>query len=189
MHSDLTESDLILILCSNNSERPEKVLYHCPNCTVFLLAMQARKEHCSSRIVEGCTAQTLHWKACPAIKSAHELESASQATSRSKSFLTETDLPTQSSSSASSFLSRRPPLPADSSSQTSQVETEAISTWSSYATSLTSWPVAHAPHVIASFLSLRGALILSFLTRLHMCWRLVCPSYTQVERNFQKSAL
>ena len=122
-------------------------------------------------------------------KSAHELESASQAASRSKSFLTETNSPTQSSSSASSVLSRCSPLPADSSSQTSQAETQAISTWSSDATSLTSLPAAHAPHVIASFFSLLGALILSFLTRLHMCWRLVCPSHMQVERNFQKSAL
>ena len=91
--------------------------------------------------------------------------------------------------SARCASSRRSSLPAASSSQTTEAETQAASTWSLRATSLTSLPAAsservtkvteHISHIIASLFGLLCALSLAFQKSLHKCWRLVHPSYTQ----------
>jgi len=113
--------------------------------------------------------------------SAHDLEAATLAESHSKLILTETNVLTKSSSL----------LPTASSSQTAYTETKAVSIWGSCATSCTSFKlpaasVAIISYVIASVLgiiaSLLSILSLSFQKVMHKCWRLVCPSYTQVKK-------
>ena len=112
--------------------------------------------------------------------SAYDLEAATLAESYSKLNLTGTNVLTQSS-----FL-----FPT-ASSQTAYAETQAVSIWGPRDTSCTSFKltaasVATVSQVIASLFgiitSLKSVLSLSFHKGVYKCWRLVCPSYTQVNR-------
>jgi len=114
--------------------------------------------------------------------SAYDLEAATLAESHSKLNLTGTNVLTQSSS-----------LIPTASSQTAHAETQAVSIWgrgdmSCMSFKLTAASVATVLQVVASLFgiiaSLTSILNLSFHKGVYKCWRLVCLSYTQVNRIF-----